>query len=300
MWKEELAIGVDRLDTQHKELFRSMGAIQKSMQKTVRASDYRQLCMNALYSLKNYIKQHFPNEESYMESMGYAGLDDHKVIHEGLAKEVADFEEKVMQSDYDSGVIRTSLDGLMAKYAHHIVHEDQKIPKSLDSSQSGLTAIKNVAAAKQARASGQYADNLLDDVAIKAEGMLKNMGDFGNIRTIVGTNTIVESEICFKVNLVGEINKSLGFIYSRGVALEVYRSATGSETVSVNDMVLSALAEISCLIAGKVSDTIAAGGTQCDIEAPTTATWDSFPESAQHVMISTRVGEVAILLFDTK
>jgi|GEM_PF-4892726 len=288
MWKESFKIGVDRIDTQHEDLFRALGAAQRSLHRTVRASDYKQHCMNTLYFLKNYVKQHFYDEESYLESTGFAGLEEHKQSHANLATELSNFEKRVIDSNYDASVIRESLEPIIALFIHHVMSEDQKIPK-------GTTSMFALGGAKKANT---YLDQISDDIASKTEQVLKSMAGFDTARAYLGAQTTIESDICFRVNLVGEVGKAFGFIYSRGVAFEAYKYMSGNSVATVDAMVLSALNEMSCIIAGKVSDAIVASGVACDIEAPTTVSWDSFPKDAEHIMVRVRTGDMIVLFFD--
>jgi len=290
MWKESFAIGIDRIDTQHKDLFQMLGITQRSLQKTVRAADYKHYCMNTLYFLKNYRKQHFVDEESYMDSIGYADIEAHKKIHEALSKTLDEFENRVIESDYDATVIRESLDKIIAAFIQHVVSEDQKIPK-------GNTSLHKLASNKT-KANKPYTEMIADDIAVKTDQVLKLMAGFGSIRATTGIKSTFESDICFRVNLVGEAKKAMGFIYSKGIALEVFKSMTGKEMIGVDEIIQSALAEISCIIAGKISDAFVANGIPCDIEAPISVPWNSFPEDAEHIMMATKTGDMVVLVFD--
>ena len=316
MWNKKLEIGAERLDSQHEELFQVMGRIQSSLKKTVRASDYKQHCMNALYFLKNYVKQHFSEEEAYMDSVGYGDAEAHKKFHKILTNTLHDFEERVIKSDYDSSIIRLSLDGVVARFISHVLTEDQKIPKADSAKPVRVSAVvrdaepetpadsKPVAPVVKSGKLGKSAlYNFTEEIARRTDHVLQIMGGIDDVRVTIGANIDLGTDIGFSVSLVGEANKTLGFIYSQGLALKVFKTMAApmgiKDATSVDAIVMSALNEVSCIIAGKLADVIAARGVPCDIKAPVQVHWQSFPEHADHILISTKFGDMVVMFYDT-
>jgi hemerythrin len=92
-WSEALAIGVDVIDQQHRELFRRAHELIEAL-KAGRRSEVGQL----VEYLGEYAHTHFQSEETLMRQVGYPGLEAHRERHEEfrrqLAEHVADYERK--------------------------------------------------------------------------------------------------------------------------------------------------------------------------------------------------------------
>ena len=81
-WTEELAIGIARLDAQHRELYRAVaslhGAMRQGRLEEVPAT---------LEFLGAYVIEHFGTEEEEMAAAGYPRLADHRAIHRAFIAE---------------------------------------------------------------------------------------------------------------------------------------------------------------------------------------------------------------------
>lgn len=289
MWKDSYLIGIDRLDEQHKDLMRAVGATLRAMQKAERASEYKQQCMNAIYFLKNYTRKHYKEEEAFMESIAYDGLDEHKSQHKVLVKTVYDFEEEAIKANYDVMMVRSNIESIMASFLSHLLREDQKIPKKDTSSFSTISKMTR-----------SYMEQLTEDAFSKTNQLMGMFGSKAHSKAKIGTPDI-EADICFGLELRCSINKSLGFVFSRKLAREVFKYEAGRELSTTDDVlkVVSYLAEVSCKIAGTVSDIITNDGDHCEIEAPAKISMDEFPVTARYLTLNTTMGDMALLVYDT-
>ncbi|MEW8385035.1 MAG: bacteriohemerythrin, partial [Candidatus Thiodiazotropha taylori] len=76
---------VDVCDTQHKELFNRVNALNDAV-----STGARQEIGTTLDNLIDYVVVHFETEERLMEERGYKGLDAHKEEHKQLVQTCAD------------------------------------------------------------------------------------------------------------------------------------------------------------------------------------------------------------------
>lgn len=81
-WDDKLDVGVDKMNDQHKRLIDIMNKLHEDNSngaaKATLLKDATELATLAI--------KHFREEEQYMESIGYEGLDSHKRIHAALEK----------------------------------------------------------------------------------------------------------------------------------------------------------------------------------------------------------------------
>lgn len=90
-WTTVLDVGVEAMNDQHQILIDLMNHLYD----LVEAGASRGELGKALEELGSYTVEHFANEERYLESISYAGLESHKNIHAELlstfAEHVAEF-----------------------------------------------------------------------------------------------------------------------------------------------------------------------------------------------------------------
>ena len=85
-WDERYNVGVDIIDREHKKLFTILNKLYgfgDSGQKSHFA------CQEAIKYFKDHAIQHFADEEAYMASIHYPGLETHRRIHK-------DFRERML------------------------------------------------------------------------------------------------------------------------------------------------------------------------------------------------------------
>ena len=82
-WDEQYKLGVELIDREHEKLFHILNklyAIGRQKEKSHFA------CQEAVKYFKDHTLQHFADEEDYMASIGYTGLETHKRIHRDFRK----------------------------------------------------------------------------------------------------------------------------------------------------------------------------------------------------------------------
>jgi len=80
-WLDEYNIGIDEIDSQHKELFKILAQLKQSFSKDEDA-------LKTFKFLVDYTDKHFSKEEEFMQQISYPDYDNHKKIHEDLINQV--------------------------------------------------------------------------------------------------------------------------------------------------------------------------------------------------------------------
>ncbi|NLT96320.1 MAG: hemerythrin family protein [Clostridia bacterium] len=91
-WTPNLSVGVESIDDQHKIWFQKANELFEAGRER-KAKDY---ISKMLDFLDEYTKQHFSDEEAYMEKIGYPGIDAQKKAHASFINELAK-----LKSDYE-------------------------------------------------------------------------------------------------------------------------------------------------------------------------------------------------------
>ena len=101
LWKENLSVGVNEIDNQHKELFNRINNLLdactrgKGSEEVKRTSDF----------LSEYVISHFGTEEKLMNKYNYPDYASHKEKHEKFKKEFAELKMKIEKED--TGLLTT-------------------------------------------------------------------------------------------------------------------------------------------------------------------------------------------------
>ncbi|MBG0776294.1 MAG: hemerythrin family protein [Desulfovibrionaceae bacterium] len=94
-WDDSYAVE-DSIDEQHRKLFDILNDIFRCLRSgPVRARDRDHLTA----SLRDYCRHHFTNEEALMESVGYPGVERHRVEHARFSAKVEEFAAAPVQAD---------------------------------------------------------------------------------------------------------------------------------------------------------------------------------------------------------
>ena len=80
-WSDNMSVGVDQIDEEHKYLFSLMESASRAISEGNTGS-----VLTIFHELTDYIDVHFGHEEEVMRAMGYPDLDDHRSEHAKLAQ----------------------------------------------------------------------------------------------------------------------------------------------------------------------------------------------------------------------
>lgn len=124
-WQEEYNIGVEIIDKEHKRLFKIINklfAFGEEEQINPRA------CQEGIKYFKAHALKHFAEEEEYMASIGYEGLERHQRIHRGFRENTLPaLEAELERSDYSPDAINHFLGVCTGWLVGHTLTEDQAI-----------------------------------------------------------------------------------------------------------------------------------------------------------------------------
>ena len=117
--------GIELIDAEHKELFRIINEVHDIIADEFVTDKYDDI-VRLLEDLRSYTKSHFRDEEEYMESIQYQGLEAQKVAHEMFISRLDAMDLSEIDANQDD-----TLEELMAFLTewlvNHILHMDKKI-----------------------------------------------------------------------------------------------------------------------------------------------------------------------------
>ncbi len=95
IWKEEMSIGHELIDNEHKYLF----CLVNSVELALKLEDSQQLVAMFLDQLQEYTQKHFLHEESLLIDWDYPGYAEHKNEHQKILNNVSRLKSQLSQAD---------------------------------------------------------------------------------------------------------------------------------------------------------------------------------------------------------
>ncbi|MCX8031377.1 MAG: bacteriohemerythrin [Thermodesulfovibrionales bacterium] len=127
-WTEELAIGINIIDEQHKELIDRINSLVESIRQ--HACKYK--ISDTIKFLEDYVQIHFNEEEKYMLNYQYPYYGHHKSQHEFFKKELANLKPELLKLEggskpgsYELSVATNQL--VVDWILDHIANVDKKL-----------------------------------------------------------------------------------------------------------------------------------------------------------------------------
>ncbi len=125
VWNNRYDIGVDIIDREHRKLFRILNKLFAIGQKEEKS---QWVCQEAVKYFKDHSTQHFQDEEDYMASIDYDGLEMHKRIHDNFREiTLPALEKELEQKDYSENAIDHFFGVCAGWLIGHTLAEDQAI-----------------------------------------------------------------------------------------------------------------------------------------------------------------------------
>lgn len=124
-WTEDLSVGVELIDSQHKIWFDKADQLFQAG-KNGKAKDF---IAQMLEFLDEYTKKHFNDEEQYMRSINYPEYDTQKRLHTGFIEELANLKKEFEESGGNIVIIINANQMVVNWLTKHISNEDKKIGK---------------------------------------------------------------------------------------------------------------------------------------------------------------------------
>lgn len=123
---DDYLTGITLIDDEHRELFRIVDKANHLAKSYDTVSDYDKI-MEILGELTEYTKEHFNDEEEYMESIHYDGLEAQKRAHAAFIDKLDNISfDKLDQNPQES--LNELLEFLLGWLINHILYTDKKIP----------------------------------------------------------------------------------------------------------------------------------------------------------------------------
>lgn len=86
-WQDDLELDVPNMDQEHQVLIKLMNELYRLHDQ----KSPREQVNKAIHDLAEFTVKHFSDEEKYMESINYEGIETHKLIHKKLLGRVDEF-----------------------------------------------------------------------------------------------------------------------------------------------------------------------------------------------------------------
>jgi hemerythrin len=100
-WNSSLAIGIEVIDNQHKQIFEHLLAIENSVAKR----DPWHILRFLLSQMAEYMKFHLAVEESMLEIIRYPQRADHCRAHAGIMEQIAELERKLQTAGSEANLV---------------------------------------------------------------------------------------------------------------------------------------------------------------------------------------------------
>ena len=124
---EEYLTGVELIDKEHETLFRIVDRANRLIKSFDASSGYDKITA-ILNELKAYTKEHFSDEEEYMESIRYEGLGAQKRAHEAFIDKLENINLGEVEENPEE-YLQKLLEFLLGWLINHILYMDKKIPQ---------------------------------------------------------------------------------------------------------------------------------------------------------------------------
>lgn len=119
-WNEKYSIHDTMIDIQHQKLFELAGKVEYLIDKPV----YKDEIKNLLAEFFNYMKDHFYQEEQYMELIKYPDIETHKKIHKHIIQSMIELIKNIKSAND----LKEKLYLAVKKWLlEHILYEDMKV-----------------------------------------------------------------------------------------------------------------------------------------------------------------------------
>lgn len=273
MWKDSYQIGIDIIDTQHKELFRMVDELLKAITAEADSSTFKE----AIEFLKNYVVKHFSAEEAYQESVSYSGIEEHKKLHRAFTDTVLEYEKRLGESDYDIRVVKDLAGLLTAWLIYHVADADQRI-------------VKNIPLAD---ASGKL--SCIDSITACMTSVLETMAGLpsDNMKKSVILGSHIDGDIMVDMWLTGAVSGHAYFSFSKDLSFKLIENLMLSAPSEVDELICSALGEIVNIAVGNAATMLSKDGL-CNITTPTVSLNDTQHGAFETVLINTGIGDLAV------
>lgn len=124
-WRDSLAIGVEEIDSQHKELLARFNKLLSACEGGKGISELREL----LTFLDDYVKRHFSDEEALQRRHGYPDYESHKQEHDSFISRLKALKEEISSEGVAVHHVMETNNMLLKWLINHISRVDTQLGK---------------------------------------------------------------------------------------------------------------------------------------------------------------------------
>ena len=128
-WRESLAIGVEEIDNQHKELILRFSSLLSACEGGKGVAELRSL----LSFLDEYVIKHFSDEEALQRRYEYPDYAEHRKLHEYFIGQVSDLKKEIAAEGVAVHHVLEVNNMLLKWLIHHISVVDKNLGKFIRS-----------------------------------------------------------------------------------------------------------------------------------------------------------------------
>ncbi|MBM7555441.1 bacteriohemerythrin [Halanaerobacter jeridensis] len=135
-WSQDLEIGVEKIDRQHRAFFEQrdkfLNACTKLLEEEGDSKTTRDEIDELFYFLTDYFKTHFDDEEELLEEKEYPYYEQHQKRHRKFISEIQEIKYEFLQSEeIDIDLLHNLEEKITDWFVNHIAKEDKKIAEYL-------------------------------------------------------------------------------------------------------------------------------------------------------------------------
>jgi len=122
VWDKTFAVGQEKIDEQHRQLFKALNSIVKACNENNRAS-----FKESVEFLSSYVNKHFVDEEEIQKNSGYPDYPNHKKLHDAYKIVIDNLTAKWMASGPTESALEEIKTHVASWLVEHIKAQDFKI-----------------------------------------------------------------------------------------------------------------------------------------------------------------------------
>lgn len=132
-WRESLAIGVEEIDNQHRELLNRFNLLLTACESGKGIGELKRL----LEFLDDYVIQHFSDEERLQRRHGYPDCESHKKEHDSFIRQIKAVKDEISSEGVAVHHVMETNNMLLKWLLNHISRVDTELGKHLRTPSAG-------------------------------------------------------------------------------------------------------------------------------------------------------------------
>ena len=124
-WSDDLSVGVERVDAQHRELIARTNALLEAL--PAGSGPASQAAMETLLYLSSYVEEHFGDEERFMAEVGFPDLTTHRIEHQRFRESLGVLVRRFSLGGIDDVLRRGIEEEVCGWIVRHVLGTDRAI-----------------------------------------------------------------------------------------------------------------------------------------------------------------------------